>query len=40
MMKICGSMMAGMAMGFIAGMVKERMMGNCSCDCKCIIDEL
>ena len=39
MMKVMGSMMAGMAMGFVAGMVKERMMG-CCCDCKCIIDEL
>ena len=40
MMKICGSMMAGIAIGFIAGIVKERMMCDCSCDCKCIMDEL
>ena len=40
MMKLAGSMMAGMAMGFIAGMLKERMMSDCCCDCKCIMDEL
>ena len=27
MMKVMGSMMAGMAIGFVAGMVKERQMG-------------
>ena len=39
MVKVSGSMMAGMAIGFIAGMVNVRLMGCCF-DCKCIIDEL
>ena len=40
MIKVAASMMGGMAIGFIVGMVKERMMSDCACDCKCVIDEM